>query len=127
MSIGSRLQKRTQDLGMKQNEIAKKMNISTTTLNGYYKDYREPDIATLCRLAEILETHVEYIIGSSDIPVVPSPTKKSAAESLGDEIMKMFIDAGRLTPGETLTDELREYATGLVRAAVALEQRRDVK
>lgn len=61
MTVGNRLKTRLEELGLKQNELAKRLGISPSTLNGYIKDYREPDIKTLERLAKELDTTVEYI------------------------------------------------------------------
>ena len=87
-------------------------------------------------ILETLATHLEVDVseffaekvmvldigaGSTDIAIIQG--NKNAAEKLGSEIMQMFIDAGKLTPGEELTDELKDYATNLIRAAVAMEKR----
>ena len=71
---------------------------------------------------EALDTWVsllpDYLIGEEP-KNFRSETKKSAAEKLGDALMQAFIDAGKLKPGEPLTDELKQYAENLVRAALA--------
>jgi len=123
MSIGKRLKNRLDSLGLKQNELAKKLNISPTTLNGYFTDYREPDINTLKRLANALETTFEYLIGETNSPgLTQKSVASSEAETLGTKVMQMFIDAGKLAPGQELTDEFKEYATNLINAAIIMEK-----
>ena len=77
-----------------------------------------PGIDKVVALSSLINVPVYELLG--DVAGLPDEyTKKIAAEKLGDEMMQAFIDAGRLNPGEELTDEMREYATNLVRAALA--------
>lgn len=62
MSIGARLRKLLDKTGRTQTNLAKTLDISLSTLNGYINDYREPDAKMLSRLAEELDTTVDYII-----------------------------------------------------------------
>ena len=82
MTIGQRLKARLAELDMKQSELAKKLNLSPTTLNGYFTGYREPDIETLKRLAKELEITVQDLIGSTE-----PPTLKEASD---EEINRAF-------------------------------------
>jgi len=66
MDISRNLKKRANDLNIKQVDLCKKMEIPKTTMNGYFSGTREPDISTLKRLAEALDTSVEYLIGESN-------------------------------------------------------------
>jgi len=81
-----------------------------------------PSIDKLTALSNFINVPVYELLG--DGAGLPDEwQKKIAAEKLGSEIMQMFIDAGQLAPGEELTDELKDYATNLIRAAVAMEKR----
>ena len=69
MGIGYRLKLRIEELGIKQNELARRLEVSPTTLNGYFTGYREPDIEMIMRLSKELKVSVNYLItGESDIP-----------------------------------------------------------
>lgn len=68
MSLAERLKARLAELGMNQKELAKNLNISYTTLNGYFTGYREPDFHTLMLLANNLDCTVAYLLGEIDIP-----------------------------------------------------------
>jgi len=65
--IGKRLKSRLEHLDMKQSELASKLNISISTLNGYFTEYREPDLKTIIRLADELDTSVEYLATGHEV------------------------------------------------------------
>ena len=69
------------------------------------------------------EVSIEFLLGITEKPQ-PQPllSEKTPAEKLGDALMQAFIDAGKLKPGEPLTEELRQYAEDLVRTALAVKQ-----
>lgn len=62
MSIGARLRNMLERNGLTQTELAKRLDISISTLNGYITDYREPDARMLSRLARELDTTADYLI-----------------------------------------------------------------
>lgn len=49
--------------GMTQNELAKVIGYSSLSYARYEKGEREPDINTLCKLADYFEVSVDYLIG----------------------------------------------------------------
>lgn len=49
--------------GMTQNEVAKVIGYSSLSYARYEKGEREPDINTLCKLADYFEVSVDYLIG----------------------------------------------------------------
>ena len=77
----------------------------------------------LLAIADEFNVSTDYLLCKTDDPAPISETKKSAAEKLGDDLKQIFIDAGDIKPGEELTDELKEYVTGLVRSAVSKVKR----
>ena len=101
MSIGVRLQNRAHDLGMKQNEIAKALGIPPTTLSGYFKDYREPDVDTLIRLAKALDTTVEYLIGERSTPM-PVAIEQKKEPTPRDGMAQEILDMLEKVPDEKL-------------------------
>jgi transcriptional regulator with XRE-family HTH domain len=68
MTLHERLQKRADELGVKQVDLCKKLGIPKTTMNGYFKGTREPDIETLKLLARALGVTVGHLIGDIDAP-----------------------------------------------------------
>ena len=100
------------------------LGLSNSAVTDWKKGKAKPSYGALVKIAEYFGVSVEYLQGKTDDPVPAEvEAKKTAAEKLGDEIMQMFIDAGKLKPGEPLTDELKDYATNLIRAAVVMEKR----
>jgi len=63
MKFHERLQKRAAELDMKQTDISKKLGIPKTTLSGYFRGTREPDLETLKLLATALDTTASFLLG----------------------------------------------------------------
>lgn len=67
MDIGNQLRKLLEQDGITQKQLAKDLNISTTTLNGYVKNRRQPDANTVIRLASYFHTTTDFIYGLTTI------------------------------------------------------------
>ena len=48
--------------GVTQNEVAKAIGCAKSTYPKYEREEREPDITTLCTLADYFEVSVDYLI-----------------------------------------------------------------
>jgi len=79
MKLYERLQKTAGELGIKQIDLCKKLGIPKTTINGYFKGTREPDIETLKLLAQALNTTVGYLMGET------TPTTITTEEFLAQQ------------------------------------------
>ena len=53
--------------GISQSKLAESIGISQQSINKYENHNIEPDISTLCALADFFSTSVDYLIGHSDI------------------------------------------------------------
>ncbi|HEX7057746.1 MAG TPA: helix-turn-helix transcriptional regulator [Bacilli bacterium] len=51
-----------------QEELAKKLGISRAALSHYEKGRREPDFATLTKLADVFSVSVDFLIGRTNAP-----------------------------------------------------------
>lgn len=49
--------------GFTQEEISKQLSIARSTYNGYEQNISEPNIETLCKLADIYGVSLDYLIG----------------------------------------------------------------
>ena len=78
MEIGHRLNDRLAELGIKQKDLAGRLGIAPSTLNGYLKDTREPDAAMFVKLSKELDISVDYIMGKTD-------TKKAPTAEISDK------------------------------------------
>ena len=77
-TLGARLKILREKSGMTQEEIAAICNIHQATYNGYEKDRRKPDLETLTKLADVLQTSTDYLLGRYSLK----------------EQMKTFFNAG---------------------------------
>lgn len=62
-TLAARLRKRAQELGISNNEAARRCGLSTGRYGHYTRGQREPDLATLMRIAEALETTPDALLG----------------------------------------------------------------
>ncbi len=67
MDIGNRLRNLLEQDGITQKQLAKDLNISATTLNGYVQNRRQPDAKTVILLASYFHTTTDYIYGITTI------------------------------------------------------------
>lgn len=121
MTFGERLVFYRSRKNMSQKSLAESLGITPTALNYWEKDKREPSIATVKQLAEILDVSANILIGLEEEEIKKSP----APEGAEDEIVKMvvagltdlLVKAGWIAPGGDLTDAqfrtLASYVIGL--------------
>ena len=63
-TLGQRMKEiRKEKLKISQVEIAKKLNINQVTYQGYETDKHKPDIETLAKIADIMQTSMDYLMG----------------------------------------------------------------
>lgn len=61
MSLGERISQLRTDCGMSQYQLAKEMGVSRQAVSKWETDQSAPDSIKLIRLAEILDTDIEYL------------------------------------------------------------------
>ena len=49
--------------GLRQIDVAKEIGLSRQAYCSYENDKREPDLATLCKLADFFEVSIDYLLG----------------------------------------------------------------
>lgn len=54
--------------GLKQEEIAKKLNISTSAYGYYEQGRNEPSLETLCQIAKTYGVSTDYLLGLTNTP-----------------------------------------------------------
>lgn len=87
--LGKRLRERRMALKMTQDELAEKLYVTRQTISNYERGLSEPDLETLRRLAEALETNTASLLGTE-----PYLTKASRKK----EFFPFFLGLG-LTAG----------------------------
>ncbi|MGG1249937.1 helix-turn-helix transcriptional regulator [Brevibacillus agri] len=78
MAYGERISELRTRLKLTQDELAKRLGITRAALSHYEKDRREPDYATLQKIADFFEVQVDYLLGRTDDP--SSSNKQSSDE-----------------------------------------------
>ena len=61
-----RLKDLRRDKGLKQTEIAKILNISTTCYAGYEQGYREPNADMIIKICNYFEVSADFLLGMED-------------------------------------------------------------
>jgi transcriptional regulator with XRE-family HTH domain len=93
-TFGMRLKMLRESRKMSQEELAKLLNLSQSSIAYYELDKKQPSQRTIIRIAKIFNTPTDYLFGLTDNPV-PSQTKPKkpnylehiqAAKTIGDAI-----------------------------------------
>ena len=63
MTFGNRLREARLHRGLTQEKLAKEIGVAKSTLTGYEKGNREPDISKIKRILEILDVDADYLLG----------------------------------------------------------------
>lgn len=111
LTIGRQLRNRIDELGIKQKDLAQRLRISPTTLNGYFTDYREPDLKTLERLANELDTTIDYLVSGSKHVAYSSqePIPIEDKDDLDDIRLLVSLYRGMSEHDRTLLKEHAEF------------------
>jgi transcriptional regulator with XRE-family HTH domain len=116
-TFGQRFARLRKNLGLKQDDIAEKVNISAQAVSKWENDLSAPDISTLPILADILNVSLDELLGREveQTKIVPEPERKDINSMLlkinihsanGDKvkvniplsIIKLCINAGKELP-----------------------------
>lgn len=65
MKSGSRLKEIIEKSGMTQKEFAFYLGVSASTLNGYIRSSREPDLDLLMEMARVLNVTIDFLLDFS--------------------------------------------------------------
>lgn len=84
MTVGARILERLKVIGMNQSELARRVQLGQSTINGLVNgDSRSS--THLHKIARVLETTVDYLTGETDDPAghaPPAPTREQMAQLL---------------------------------------------
>ena len=104
----NRIQERRKSLGIKQVDLAKSLNISQGSMSDYETGRYEPDFTTLKKIAFLLDTTVDYLLGGpppsksdgTKVPVLGDVAAGIPIEAITDIVDYEEIDAAMATTGE---------------------------
>lgn len=95
-NIGSTICRLLENSGMSQRELASRLHIAPTTLNGYIKSGHEPDYKTLIKIADIFNVSTDILL---DHVPSSSPEELRMTEDISSlspqqkELVRALIDA----------------------------------
>lgn len=98
-----RIRTKRKELGLTLKQLASAVGVTEAAISHYETGRREPDPAMLGRIANVLGTSVDYLLGRDDNPPQPAPEEKKPERT--------FWAAGRTYSGRSLQamyDELPE-------------------
>lgn len=82
-------------IGMKQSDLADKLNVTQATVSGWESGRRTPDLESVRRIAEIFNCSIDELLGNDKAPTVIDDGERSV------------LDVSSLSPENR--DKLEEY------------------
>lgn len=76
-TLGSRLLELRKQKGFTPEQLAEKLNVTNQSVSKWEKDINAPDIMLLVKLADLLETSVDYLLGRGENKPVVTTTQKN--------------------------------------------------
>lgn len=95
--FGTKLRERAAALGVSNAEVARRSGLTERRYAHYVSGDREPDLATLVKVAEVLQTSPDWLLGVGTAEGAPAPRKllldrlAASAEQLSDQDVERFI------------------------------------
>lgn len=109
------LRKERSNLGLNQVEFAKIFNVTKQTVSNWENGNRNPDSATLSKLADYFEVTVDYLLGRTD-EKIPKPKL--------DESIKT-ISAKKINVNEDLPDEAYDKINEYIKMVEMMYKNKD--
>lgn len=112
--LNDRLKEARVRAGLTQKQVAGMVGIATTTLSGYERGASDPDVGTLCKLMDALNTDANFLYQDYSL----EETKKSPApEGTEDGVVSLerataaLVAMGYIREGEQLSDDDLAFLT----------------
>ena len=99
----NRIKEFRQQAGLKQKDLADMLSVKQGTVSGWETGYREPDLESLKRMADIFNCSIDELLGQKEKPVVKDDRLNRKLELLNDENlqrMEDYVDLLLKTQGE---------------------------
>lgn len=114
MTFGERLRDARIEKGLTQQELAQQIGVAKSTLTGYEKGNREPDVYKIKKIIKALDIDAEYlIVGDKKNSPTPSDTGEKEIMESADKIYKALLSAGYIKEGQELTPAQIDFLDGL--------------
>lgn len=102
MTIGERIAQLRKNRSMSQFQLAKTLNIATSTLGMYETNKRKPNMEMLEKLADFFGVSIDYLLGRE-------------TSSKSDTDLDRAIDESRSFDGKPISDHDREVVKKILR------------
>lgn len=115
--FGERLKGLRTSVGMTQQDLAKRLGISASTVGMYEQGRREPDNKTLSLICSQLGTSTDYLLGLT----VNNKNGSREVDELIDEFTQILASQqGLMFNGELISEQDREKIVSAIRVAAAV-------
>ena len=94
--------------GLTQKDMAKKLQMCQQTYSRYERQECEPDLKTLCKIADILEVSVDYLLGR-ETPPNKQNTALSTKDGITDVALNYIKEYGELIGEKRFRDFTKLY------------------
>lgn len=93
MTFGDRLRKARLQKGFTQEQLAHQIGVAKSTLTGYEKGNREPDLFKIKKLLKVLEVDSDYLLGIEQEKAQSELLQRAYAqlEKMNDEQIKAVL------------------------------------
>lgn len=121
MKLSNRMRELRRMNGFSQEDIAKRLDISTSAYGFYEQGKTVPNAKTLEFLADMYEVTVDYLLGRSSNPRLKARDEVDIARNV--EEMKQSLENGSLRmslDGEEITDEVKEFILDQIENTITL-------
>lgn len=121
MRLSNRMRELRRINGFSQEDIAKRLDISTSAYGFYEQGKTIPNAKTLEFLADMYDVTVDYLLGRSSNPQLRAKDEVDIARNV--EEMKQSLENGSLRmslDGEEITDEVKEFILDQIENTITL-------
>lgn len=107
MSFGSRLREARKNAGLTQQELANKIGTAKSTITGYEKDAREPDVMKIWEIIKALNVSGEWLLGGTEVNPDMSPLMLTSREQLHIKKYRALNEHGKSNIDVLLENEFK--------------------
>lgn len=121
MNFPEKIKQLRKEKGLTQNDLAKQLGISRSSVAGYETSVSMPDIDRIVELAKFFNISADYLLGKTDNPTPYDDSFEKSDDELRDfledkEITAMFKDYG------SWTDEEKQAILAVLKGQKALRE-----
>jgi len=106
-----RLRSARKSRGLSQEDLARRVNTTKSTISNYENGYSTPSNEMLLKLADVLQTTTDYLLGRTDDPNPISENETDIKKILEQKEKAHF-------EGHELTEEERRFISDMIRLAI---------